>query len=168
MILDLTQVFLGEKKSLPVDCTLDFSELDYQNDHPFFDPVRVVGKVSAESGIVKLKAVAHFVYQCACDRCLDTVSRQMEIPIEHVLVTSLNSDDDGEHKLVEHYKLVLEDLVREDLIISVPSKNLCRDDCRGLCPHCGINLNTKSCVCQSEKTDNRFKILEQLKQSDLQ
>ncbi len=168
MLLDLKQVFLGEKKSLPMDCALDFSQLEYQGNYPFIDPVRVQGEVSAESGIVKLKATAHFVYQCACDRCLDAVSRQMNIPIEHVLVTSHNSDDDTELKLVKHFKLVLDDLVREDLIISVPSKNLCRDDCRGLCPNCGINLNTQSCACQSDKIDSRFKILEQLKQSDLQ
>ena len=167
MILDLKQVFIGEKKSMPVDCTLDISQLEYQNNHPFIDPVRVKGEVSAESGIVRLKATVYFAYQCACDRCLDAVKRQMQIPIEHVLVTSL-SDDDGELKQVKHFKLVLDDLVSEDLIISVPSKNLCRDDCRGLCRNCGINLNTQSCACQSNKIDNRFKILEQLKQSDLQ
>ena len=54
------------------------------------------------------------------------------------------------------------ELVREDIILSLPYRFLCREDCKGLCPVCGKNLNTGSCGCRSGKVDPRLEILKKL------
>ena len=70
------------------------------------------------------------------------------MPVEHILVTSLNNEDNGEFVLVDNYQLPLDSLVEADLILSLPSKDLCREDCRGLCPHCGKDQNEGLCGCK--------------------
>ena len=56
----------------------------------------------------------------------------------------------------------LDELVEADLILSLPFKNLCREDCRGLCPICGKNLNEGLCGCRPQTADPRLEILRQL------
>lgn len=161
MLIHLKPLFIGEQERLPIDCTLDFSELEFQGSHPFPHPVRVQGEVSVSADIVTLRATATFDYHARCDRCLTDIERSASVPIEHVLVTSLNQEDDAEFVLVTDYRLPLGDLVREDLILQLPSKNLCRQDCRGMCPTCGKDLNQGLCGCRADTVDPRLAILKQ-------
>ncbi|MDD2361546.1 MAG: DUF177 domain-containing protein [Oscillospiraceae bacterium] len=165
MFLDLRQLFTGERDSLPVDCTLDFSELEYMNNHPFMHPVRVTGEVSVVADVVTLVAVADFIHEYKCDRCLAEVHKSVQMPIKHVLVTSHTQENDDELVAVENYLLPLDDLVREDLILNLPSKNLCREDCRGICPNCGKELADSPCGCSPKAIDPRLEILKQLTES---
>jgi len=166
MFLNLKRLFTGERDSLPVDCTLDFSELEYMNNHPFMHPVRVSGDVSVIAEVVTLDAVADFIHDCKCDRCLAEIHKPVQIPIKHVLVTIDTQDNDNDIVLVKNYLLPLDDLVREDLILSLPSKNLCREDCHGLCPGCGKELTDGPCGCTSKTIDPRLEILRQLTESE--
>lgn len=161
MLINLKELFTGKRETLSLDCALDFSNLEYQGNHPFAQPVRVSGEVSADADVVILRAVADFVYDSACDRCLAEIHRQMRLPIDRVLVTSL-TDEDDEFVLVDNYQLALDELVLEELILSLPTKNLCREDCRGICPICGKDINMGLCGCRNHSTDPRLAVLEQL------
>ena len=57
----------------------------------------------------------------------------------------------------------LEAIIREQIILMVPLKPLCQEDCRGLCPICGANFNRETCSCQVEKSDSPFAQLAKLK-----
>lgn len=163
MLLNLKQLFTGERESLSVDCTLDFSGLEFRNSRPFSHPVRVTGEVSVSADVVTLRAAADYIHDCVCDRCLAEIHRPVQIPVEHVLVTSLTQENDDDFVLVENYLLPLDDLIRGDLILSLPSKNLCREDCPGLCPYCGKDLSAGDCGCRNETIDPRLEILKQFK-----
>lgn len=162
MRLYLKPLFMGEQESLSVDGEVDLSALEYRGEHPFAHPVRVQGAVTVDADIVTLRAVASFLYEGNCDRCTTAFRREMRVPVEHVLVTSLNSEDSDGYVLVDNYQLPLDELVREDLILSLPTKSLCRDDCRGLCPRCGKNLNEGLCGCRAVTVDPRLEALRQL------
>ena len=82
--------------------------------------------------------------------------------MEHILVVSLNHEDNDSFVLIDNYQLPLQELVEEDLILDQPSKILCREDCRGLCPQCGKDLNQGLCGCRQETVDPRLAILKQL------
>ena len=111
----------------------------------FTDNVSVEGEVVNNTDIVSVKAVAKYVLKTNCDRCGAPVERKTEVPIEHILISHLNDEDNDEFILVEDMKLDLDSLVREDMILALPAKILCRDDCKGLCQYCGKNLNLGSC-----------------------
>ncbi len=162
MLLQLKPLFLGDVSSLPIDCELDFSHVEFQGIHPFATPVRVTGAVTVATGIVRLQVKVAYTFDGVCDRCMAPIHREVVLPVEHILVDSLNHEEEDELILVEQYQLLLDELVEADLILSLPLKNLCREDCRGLCPSCGKNLNEGLCGCTSEAVDPRLAALKQL------
>jgi uncharacterized protein len=59
--------------------------------------------------------------------------------------------------------LLLEDALREQVLLALPIKAICRDDCKGLCPHCGRNLNTEQCSCAEPLEDPRWAALKDIR-----
>lgn len=166
MLLQLKPLFLGEVESLPIAAEIDLSSLELGGIRPIPQPVRVTGEATALSGMVMLRATAFFRYEGSCDRCAAPLCREMEAPMEHMLVASLSNEENDEFLLVDNYQLSLEELTEADVILSLPSKILCREDCRGLCPVCGNDLNEGLCGCRTaepgEPADTRFAALKQL------
>ena len=58
---------------------------------------------------------------------------------------------------------MLEDVLREQVLLSLPVRTLCRPDCKGLCPHCGENRNQKECTCAEMETDPKWAALGELR-----
>jgi uncharacterized protein len=73
------------------------------------------------------------------------------------------AEDDLTTAFYENDTIDLDQLVREQLYLSLPMKPLCRDDCRGLCPICGTNLNRGACTCTPDVNDPRLAVLKSLK-----
>ena len=59
--------------------------------------------------------------------------------------------------------LLLEDAVREQVLLAVPLKVICREDCKGLCPHCGANQNLERCSCSEPMEDPRWTALKDIR-----
>ena len=114
MLLQLKPLFMGEKESLPLHCELDLSELVIGGSHPFPHPVVVEGEVRVSADVVSLRAEARYLFEGACDRCLRDIRCERLVPVEHILVTSLNNEDNGEFVLVDNYQLPLDSLVEAD------------------------------------------------------
>ena len=165
-VLNLTGVFAGEG-SLPFAFSLDLSDLDFYGQHPFAQPVQVAGTVENQAGIVTLRATASFVYAAPCDRCGTPVERRYDLPFTHTVVTELQSpeEDDG-YVLAPDQQLDAETLLRDDVVLWVPLKFLCRPDCKGLCDQCGHNLNDGPCACRREPADPRLAALQSLLKQD--
>ena len=162
MLYQLKPLFMGQEEAVPINCVMDFSGLEYQNARPFQSPVAVKGEVAASAGIVTLRMTVRTRIHGNCDRCLAPFVHEMEVPVERILVSSLNNEENDEYLLLDNYQLPLDELVEEELILNLPSKNLCRKDCRGLCPKCGRNLNEGLCGCRSDTIDPRLEVLKQL------
>lgn len=162
MLLQLQPLFMGEKERLSIDCELDLSGLEWNGGTPFQSPVHVVGSVVQSAGVVTLRAEVHYRYDGVCDRCAGEVHHDGVLNMEHILVVSLNHEDNDSFVLIDNYQLPLNELVEEDLILDQPSKVLCREDCRGLCPQCGKDLNQGLCGCRQETADPRLAVLKQL------
>lgn len=162
MLLQLQSLFMGEKASLPIDSTLDFSGLEWNGLYPFKQPIKVTGEVRHAAGVVTLKADVAYRYDGVCDRCACDISCEEHLSMEHILVVSLNHEDNDSFVLIDNYQLPLDELVEEDLILDQPSKRLCKEDCRGLCPTCGKNQNEGSCGCEQKTVDPRLAALQQL------
>ncbi|MCR5485868.1 MAG: DUF177 domain-containing protein [Clostridiales bacterium] len=161
MVFELEPVFNNIGYSIPVDYSLDLSSECFNSLYPFKDPVTVKGEIKNEAGIVLLKASAAFTMYLDCDRCAAPITRRMIVPLEHVLVTTLNDETNDELILIESLSFEADDLIRDDIFLSMPSKFLCREDCKGLCPSCGKNLNEGPCSCK-KPVDPRLEALTQL------
>ena len=162
MLLQCRSLFVGEVTSLPIDTELDFSQVEHQGICPITEPVRVVGAITVRAGVVQLSARATFVFHGRCDRCLSAFDRAYDVPLEHILVATLEDEENDDYILLDQYQLDLADLTMADILLELPYKNLCREDCRGLCPMCGKNLNEGLCGCSRQSVDPRLEVLRQL------
>ena len=164
MFLECKQLFdiPGEKKEF--DYSLDLSDVELFSSKPFQSPVSVRGIAENRAQIVSLKLDCYFVMNLACDRCLADLERSFEEHFSHILVRELSSDEDdgGDYIVVEGDTLDLDELILSDILLSLPTKFLCREDCKGLCPSCGKNLNFDSCECQKKQVDPRLAKLSEL------
>lgn len=162
MEYQLKPLFMGDVSVVPIEETLDMTALDVQGLCPFTQPVRVTGSIRYVDGVVTLQADVNYRFDGRCDRCAEPFQRSDTLKIKHILVTSLNDESNEDFLLLKDYRLPLSDLVTADLLLSLPMKSLCREDCRGICPQCGRNLNEGLCGCRQETVDPRLAALKDL------
>ncbi len=160
MSIDLRSVFSGKTQSIPIDEKFDFSDLEVSGINPISSPISVVGSVFMRAEVVRLEATASFVYKAPCDRCCAITEKTFEIPIDHIIVNSSADEDESDFIVSENMELDLEDLIRSDIILGLPFLFLCKEDCKGLCPKCGKNLNTEECICKPEVDERWAKLSE--------
>lgn len=148
MILQLRRLFerAGDRQDLKLELSLE--ELgDLGGSVTFSRPVTLNGKISNIAGMVSLGYTADFAVHHLCDRCLDEFDCEYTFDFSHILVRdeeSMNGDDDV---FCPDCALNVNELVISDLLVELPTKVLCREDCMGLCPVCGKNLNKGECDC---------------------
>ena len=162
MQLDLKQAFQQEGYRLPVSGELDFSDLEFDNACPIPEPVSFSGTVENQNMVVMLRYHADFGYTRACDRCLDEATEMFELDFEHILAAEDSGDLSDELIVIPDFMLDFYELAREDILLELPTKFLCSDDCLGLCPKCGCNLNHGSCDCDTSEPDPRLAALREL------
>jgi uncharacterized protein len=128
------------------------------------EPVRVSGRLTAAGpGQYYWSAGLKTRVAASCRRCLRDMSVPVESPIEVLFTEETGGDDPGARVIPANATtLDLSDPVREELILAVPEFVVCRDDCRGLCPRCGKDLNAGPCSCAPEP-DARWAALEVLR-----
>jgi uncharacterized protein len=124
--------------------------------------------------IQDIRARAHWqgTFEVPCARCLDPVRHPLGGDFD-LIFRPLGADagpadrslaaPDTEIGYYQEEGLVLEDVLREQVLLSLPARSLCRQDCKGLCPRCGRNLNTESCNCGDSPADPRWSALSDLR-----
>ena len=162
MILDLRSLFVNDGESLSLDCRFDMSEVDFYGERPLKSPVLVKGSAYSRAGIVTLSVVCDCEYTAPCDRCGKQTVKHYKVPIERVLVSKLENGENDEIILLQDFKLDLYELCFTEVVLAMPSKHLCKEDCKGLCSQCGKNLNEGSCNCETKQIDPRLAVLSQL------
>lgn len=163
MLLGLSKIIDCPGASVSFATSVDLSDLRFGACYPVRDPVRASGVVRNTAGVLMLSGSLTTRLYGVCDRCAREFQRDVEFPVEAVLVTEL-SDEENEDEWVfqlEGDSADLDDIVTTTFVLSMDSKLLCKPDCKGLCCRCGANLNDGPCGCQPE-LDPRFAALKQL------
>ena len=162
---------------------LEFSEaipsgaLDYAPDVQQVGPLPVTGRADlllenrGHNDIVadiRLRASYSGNLEVLCARCVEPVPCPLEGSFDLIFRPQEADAEAGERAITEdetemgYYDksgLLLEDVVREQVLLSLPARTLCTPDCKGLCPRCGQNLNSASCNCESTAVDPRWNAL---------
>lgn len=110
--------------------------------------------------------------EVSCARCLEPVIQKVQRSFD-LLYRPLGADAGreelsvtGAEAEISYYQgegLLLEDALREQVLLAVPLKAICRQDCKGLCPHCGRNLNLEQCSCAEPLEDPRWSALKDIR-----
>ncbi len=131
--------------------------------------IRRTGQAVAVNGHVETLA------QVDCDRCLKPVQLPVSTDFALEYITGADYESSSVAALSEEEMSVsvfdgesidVDEIVKEQILLTVPVRALCREDCKGICPECGLDLNTGQCNCADDKVDPRWAALKSLKNSD--
>ena len=150
MILQLREIFQIEGMHLPVSYEITPEELSEVRGYTFAVPVAVSGEFYNRAGIVTLKYTVSCTLDVVCDRCLTELKRDYSYDFSHTVVPSLQSEGDiyDTYLVAQHDSIDMNETAISDLLLMLPTKMLCREDCKGLCDICGCNLNERTCNCR--------------------
>ena len=163
MLLGLSKIIDCPGQSIPFSVSVDLSDLCYGVSYPVSEPVLAQGTVRNTAGVLMMEGQVRTTIHGICDRCAGSFDREVTFPIDVVLVTELANEENEDEWVfpLEGDSADLDDIVRTVFVLNLDSKLLCKEDCKGLCPKCGKNLNDGPCNCQKE-LDPRFAALKQL------
>lgn len=162
MKLDLKRIAREPGSSLPFAFQMDLSQLEWNGEHPVPQPVNVEGRVRNMAGVLLLQATMVTTLSLVCDRCAQLFSREKRVDFESMLATELENEENDDIIFLDgEMQLDLEELLGDVFLLNMDTKNLCSQDCKGLCPGCGADLNHEPCRCKKE-IDPRLSKLAQL------
>jgi uncharacterized protein len=130
-----------------------------------------VQMIRTADGILVLGQL-HTSLELICARCLDPFAKAIKFEVEEEFRPTIDiysgaklpmvEDDEAATRIDEHHEIDLTEVVRQDLLLALPTRSICRSKCLGLCPTCGKNLNQGPCDCTHAESDPRWDALKQL------
>lgn len=95
-------------------------------------------------GLLHLEGNIRVPCEFMCDRCGASFEKNLFIELNQTVSATLDEEDEFTYK---DGKVALDPIIEDNIILSFPSKVLCREDCKGICQNCGMNLNDQDCIC---------------------
>jgi uncharacterized protein len=136
-------------------------------------PLEAEGVAELSSSTMGIRVAGHLkvLMEAECDRCLEAVVFPLDTNFELSYMPDAPRFPDEEIKIEERDTdigfytgdgLELADILREQILLSLPMQRVCREDCQGICPVCGANRNQSACGCHEEIQDDRWSKLRNL------
>ncbi|CDC69114.1 MULTISPECIES: DUF177 domain-containing protein [environmental samples] len=161
MLFDVKPILYTPGKQLDFQFTLDLSDVEFSGRFPASHPIEVEGCVRNTADVLELELTARTTLDAVCDRCGKAFAQDKEVTYSCLLAQTLENGDSDEIVLLEDGKVDVGDLARTAFILGMDTKTLCSEDCKGLCPRCGADLNLGPCSCKKE-ADPRLAVLAKL------
>lgn len=139
-------------------------ELDFEEDPPEREPAEgclldgklsFTGTLTNTNGILQLNGRLKADYNSECYRCLGAVKKSMNLKINENFVNSGEAEQPDMYAF-EGKILNIGKALNDNIILNLPMRQLCSNDCKGLCTSCGANLNETQCDCGNNKMDPRM------------
>ena len=166
MKIDLKKLNASAHAVLPFSEVIDLKDEKMYGRNPFQSPVYVEGEVSNESGVLRLKGSIKTVYSTECARCLKPLDIPLEAEADMILSDDPEAEEEDDLFVLTGDSVDPADVLVPALILQVQMTYLCKEDCKGLCPHCGADRNVTDCDCDKKQIDPRFAALRALLDSD--
>ena len=164
MLIDLTDIIKNSKDKLLISESFEMPKITFMGeDFVFSSPLRVEGSILNNSKTLELHLEVSGKAEVHCARCGKPLSVDVNFPVTETLVRE-NSESSGDEEAVIYSgnEIELDDIITTNFLMTVPVKYLCREDCKGLCPSCGADLNETTCDCDKETMDPRWEKLAEI------
>ena len=135
------------------------------------EPVTVTGKVRVAGTEVFVNGHIETRAEVECDRCLQQIETPVRSDFELEYITGTDyassqavelTENDLSISVFDGEAIDVDEIVKEQILLAVPTRMLCRPDCQGICPNCGIDKNTGQCACEDDEVDPRWAALKNL------
>ena len=132
-------------------------------------PLHVEGIASAIEREIHIRGKLNTQVEMECARCLDQMTQPLKRDFD-LFYSPIDASPESDELVVPKDELelgfysgeglLLEEVAKEQVLLSLPMRSVCREDCKGLCPTCGINRNRETCSCEDAVHDPRWAGLE--------
>lgn len=167
MLVNLSDVFTSEGRQISMEVPLEMTSFESRMGCFEIEEKTPVSFMfsNIEAGKARVKGCVRLRLQTSCDRCLADVSTVLDLQFDRVVTSPEVSGEDeiaDDLSFMEGYQLNAETFVYNEIIGNWPVKILCREDCKGLCPVCGQNLNERDCGCDTFVPDPRMAVIQDI------
>ena len=165
-LLDISAALKNPGQAYAIDARPDLEEMEVLSDPVRFENVAAKGEYFGTGERVSIRGEITAAVTSRCAKCLEPVTIALKAEMDALFARQLDPEDPDIY-LFEGSKVDLTDAVRDALLLELPYRFLCSDDCKGLCPQCGVNLNLGACTCQEGlNVANPFSALKAIVQND--
>jgi len=165
-------VFINVSKPLknpgqpyPLDQAVEIAPEVILDDPVSYESVRLTGEICGAGDAVRVTGTISCMIHSRCARCLRPAMTALETAVDEVFARDADPEYPDRY-LLNGYQLDPGPMVHEALLLAMPLRFLCREDCPGFCPVCGIDLNQALCTCPKGGTRNPFAALSDLRNMD--
>lgn len=159
MLLDVRELDVGGGV-LPIQGEVSISRIVAENKQvQRIAPIEADLVATSDEGICRVQGLLQTTLRYQCSRCLGEFESTVKMPFDEQFSERTKREDIN---VVKGWQVELDPYIEETVNLAVEFRPLCRADCRGLCPICGINLNHEQCSCDQKVTDPRWTALKDL------
>ena len=164
MIVDISELLKENIEILPFELAYNENVIERDNfSIKLKSLLTVSGNVSYNDEIITVDGKISCLVDAQCSRCLENFNYHVNIDFSE---NFSKQDDSTDCYPISDNQIDLKNAVIDNIILSMPLKVLCSEDCKGLCPICGKNLNKGNCNCKKDDVDPRFAKLKDLFKAD--
>lgn len=161
--MNLSSILNGKRQTLTIEAEFETMELKNDQGLHYLSPLIINGIIRKSSDSIRMHLNIKTKVAVPCSRCLEEAEYPIDMEAEVVLLTedTVSWEDEYDSFIIENDEIDLIDIATLEILQEILVQPLCGEDCQGICPSCGKNLNTEECNCEKE-TDSRFDILKEL------
>ena len=162
MIINFSDLLSKRNRKKQISLSFKLEPLEFEGEEiRAIEDVKVEGVATSNEDVIVVNASIKTKLQLTCSRCLDTFIYPIDIDIEERFTNDPDLEDDG-IMFVDGDTIDITEIIENCIISTLPIKRLCKEDCKGLCPECGVNKNVENCNCIDYDVDIRLANLREL------
>ncbi len=164
MLIRINKFLSSEQISIQINEKFEIDDEDFLSKTHLHKDINFSGVIFKVDDNVILNGSIEYTFEDQCARCLIPFDKTVTTKFEAVLMRQLEENEESDEiKLkITDGCVDLEETIKQMIYLSMPMKSLCKKDCKGICPNCGVNLNNEECKCNNDLTDPRFDKLKDL------
>lgn len=163
MVIDLSEIIKDFGGKIDISGSVDLGNAEFMGDTFIFErPVLIRGTIANNTKSLDLEAKAEGEMKVHCARCQKPFVVPVKFRIHEILVSGEDNTDDSDVIAISGDELDIDEIVLNNFYMSLPGRFLCSEDCKGLCPKCGADLNLGGCGCDKEDIDPRWADLQKI------
>ncbi|MGN1116913.1 MAG: YceD family protein [Candidatus Ornithomonoglobus sp.] len=162
MLIDLSSIIKVTGAKLTLDGNVGFDNAQFLGEtYRFPKPLKINGEIYNNGKSLVLDARVTGSMKTECARCLKEIDVDVDYDIHELLSRVEDGADPKDEDIIlfEGYEVELDDIAADNFLMNVSGRYLCREDCKGLCPECGHDLNEGDCGCDRDVIDPRWQAL---------
>ena len=162
MLLKIKKFLSSDAMSIKVNENLVIDDKEFLEQTRLNENVLLTGEIFKIDDSVEFTGAISYTFTDECARCLTDFNNTIETKFQAAIVHKEDIESDEVQLVMTDGNVRMDDTIKQLVYLSMPMRSLCNNNCKGICPDCGVNLNNKKCQCENNLIDPRFEKLKDL------